>query len=65
MTVDDELVSPLAKLRAVWNEEVSVTTPLDDMVISHDTVCHVGEEVALPIKICPDIGFMTETVDVP
>jgi hypothetical protein len=58
--VFDELVSPLAKERTGENEEVKETTPLDDMVISPETVAKYGEEEALPIRTCPAVGADTK-----
>ena len=66
ITVEEELVSPFAKDRAVWNEEVSATTPDDEIDISPDTVAKYGEEEALPISICPAMGLDTSpTTPVP
>ena len=66
ITVPEELVNPLPKDRDVWNEEVRDTTPDELMVISPDTVWNIGEEEALPIKICPAKGADTRpTAPVP
>ncbi len=65
ITVLEEFVSPLEKASTGEKEEVSVTTPDELILISPVTVCQVGEEVAFPISICPEMGFMTETVEVP
>ena len=51
ITVEDELVSPLAKERTGENEEVSDTTPDEVIRMSPVILCQVGEEVAFPIKI--------------
>jgi hypothetical protein len=65
IAVLEELVRPLAKVSAAWKEEVKDTTPDEVMVISPEMLCQVGEEVALPIKIWAEMGFITLTVPVP